>query len=272
MGQGGILAARPVGEKIYLRKEFHMVPPVLDERAVVKKGYTLLPQEGLCESPLPNYQEASVKILAAPVIGADFAESLINFRPGGKTVKPIQDGLEYFIYGLSGKVRLDVKSERRPVGPGDFAYLPPNLPFSVLNESKEIASILLLKRPYLPFEKESPSSVFGSEASTSGEIYMGLEGVVLKKLIPPDPAFDMAMNIFTFQPGTALPVIETHIMQHGVFMLQGQGLYYLGDRWYQVKAGDFIWMGNFTPQSFYCTGRIPAQYIYYKDINRDVTF
>ena len=249
-----------------------MIGSVLEERAVVKRGYTILPSVGFCESPLPNYKEASVKILAAPVIGADFAEYLIDFRPGGKTVKPIQDGLEYFIYGLRGKVRLDVTSEPRPVGPGDFAYLPPNVAFSILNESKEVASVLLLKRPYIPFEKESPPFVFGDEASIAGDIYMGLEGVILKKLIPADPAFDMAMNIFTFQPGTALPVIETHIMQHGVYMLQGQGVYYLGERWYQVKEGDFIWMGNFTPQSFYCTGRIPARYIYYKDINRDVTF
>jgi len=249
-----------------------MVAPVLDERAVVKRGYTLMPQEGLCESPLPNYQEASVKILAAPMIGADFAEYLIDFRAGGKTVKPIQDGLEYFLFGLNGRVRLDVKSEHRSVGPGDFAYLPPHHAFSILNESKEIATVILLKRPYLPFEKESPSFVFGNEASIAGDVYMGLEGVILKKLIPADPAFDIAMNIFTFHPGTSLPVIETHIMQHGVFMLQGQGLYYLGDRWYQVKGGDFIWMGNFTPQSFYCTGNIPARYIYYKDINRDVTF
>jgi (S)-ureidoglycine aminohydrolase len=99
-----------------------------------------------------------------------------------------------------------------------------------------------------------------------------LEGVILKKLLSPEPAFDIAMNIFTFQPGTSLPVIETHIMQHGVYMLQGQGLYYLGDRWYQVKAGDFIWMGSFTTQSFYCTGYSPARYIYYKDINREVIF
>ena len=249
-----------------------MVDAVLEERAVVKRGYTILPSVGLCESPLPNYHEASVKILAAPVIGADFAEYLIDFRPGGKTVKAIQDGLEYFVFGLSGKVRLEAKTGHYPMGPGDFAYLPPNLAFSILNESKEIASLLLLKRPYIPFEKETPSLTVGNEASISGDIYMGLEGVVLKKLIPADPAFDIAMNIFTFQPGTSLPVIETHIMQHGVYMLQGQGLYYLGDRWYQVKGGDFIWMGNFTPQSFYCTGNLPARYIYYKDINRDVMF
>ena len=248
------------------------MPPVLDERAVVKRGYTLLPAEGLCESPLPNYREASVKIVTAPVIGADFTEYLIDFRPGGKTVKPIKEGLEYFLFGLSGKMRLDIEKDRQALGTGDFAYIPPNASFLISNESGETSSLILLKRPYRPFEKETPFFLLKNEATIAGEVYMGLEGVILQKLLPGDPAFDIAMNIFTFQPGTSLPVIETHIMQHGVYMLQGQGLYYLGDRWYQVKGGDFIWMGNFTPQSFYCTGRIPARYIYYKDINRDVTF
>jgi (S)-ureidoglycine aminohydrolase len=249
-----------------------MVEPILEQRAIVKRGYTILPSVGLCESPLPNYREASVKILAAPVIGADFAEYLIDFRPGARTVKPIKDGLEYFVFGLSGKARLDIEKDRYGMGKGDFAYIPSNSSFSVSNESGETSSLILLKRPYISYEKETPSFLIGNETSIPGEIYMGLEGVILQKLLPSAPAIDIAMNIFTFQPGTSLPVIETHIMQHGVYMLQGQGLYYLGDRWYQVKAGDFIWMGNFTPQSFYCTGPFSARYIYYKDINRDVIF
>ncbi len=248
------------------------VEQVLEERAVVHSGYTILPPAGHCESPLPNYKQASVKILAAPVIGADFVEYLIDFQPGGGTVKPIEESLEYFLFGLGGNIRLRADSDRYELDKGDFAYLPPNFSFSIYNDSKEVASLLLLKRPYIPFEKEFPEFFLKNEASVQGNIYMGLERVILKKLLPEHPVFDMAMNIFTYQPGSSLPQVETHIMQHGVYMLQGQGLYYLGNCWYQVRSGDFIWMGNFTPQSFYCTGNEEARYIYYKDINRDVTF
>jgi (S)-ureidoglycine aminohydrolase len=78
------------------------------------------------------------------------------------------------------------------------------------------------------------------------------------------------MNIFTFAPGCSLPVVETHVMEHGLYFLQGKGVYYLDDTWMEVEAGDFIWMGPYVPQSFYATGPTPAKYIYYKNVNRDV--
>ena len=83
-------------------------------------------------------------------------------------------------------------------------------------------------------------------------------------------AHDLAMNIFTFPPGYSLPMTETHIMEHGLYFLQGQGDYYLGDTWREVQAGDFIWMGPYCPQGFLATGSEPARYIYYKNVNRDV--
>ena len=78
------------------------------------------------------------------------------------------------------------------------------------------------------------------------------------------------MNIFTFAPGHGLPVIETHVMEHGALILEGKGLYYLGDGWMEVEKDDFIWMGPYCPQSFYATGPTPAKYIYYKNVNREI--
>jgi (S)-ureidoglycine aminohydrolase len=80
----------------------------------------------------------------------------------------------------------------------------------------------------------------------------------------------MAMNIFTFAPGHGLPVVETHVMEHGLYFLHGKGIYYLDDAWMEVDTDDFIWMGPYVPQSFYATGPVPARYIYYKNVNRDV--
>jgi len=89
-------------------------------------------------------------------------------------------------------------------------------------------------------------------------------------LLPDEPAFDLAMNLFTYQPGATLPFVETHVMEHGLVMLAGQGVYYLGHEWMEVLAGDFIWMGPYVPQSFYATGAVPSRYVYYKDVHRDV--
>ena len=81
----------------------------------------------------------------------------------------------------------------------------------------------------------------------------------------------MAMNIFTFTPGFGLPIVETHVMEHGLLFLQGKGVYLLDGEWMEVETDDFIWMGPYCPQSFYATGPEPAKYIYYKDVNREIT-
>jgi (S)-ureidoglycine aminohydrolase len=51
-------------------------------------------------------------------------------------------------------------------------------------------------------------------------------------------------------------------------MLEGGGIYRLGEHWYSVTAGDFIWMGPFCPQWFGALGKRPAKYLIYKDWNR----
>jgi (S)-ureidoglycine aminohydrolase len=52
-------------------------------------------------------------------------------------------------------------------------------------------------------------------------------------------------------------------------MVEGQGVYRLGDCWYPVQKGDAIWMASYCPQWFVAMGKSPARYLYYKDVNRD---
>ena len=70
---------------------------------------------------------------------------------------------------------------------------------------------------------------------------------------------------------TDVPVVVV-TLSSGEYSGRGEaaGVYYLGDRWHEVRAGDFIWMGPYCPQSFYATSSSPARYIYYKNVNRDV--
>ena len=41
----------------------------------------------------------------------------------------------------------------------------------------------------------------------------------------------------TYQPGAALPMVEIHVMEHGLLMLAGGGIYRLGDHWYPGDRG-----------------------------------
>jgi (S)-ureidoglycine aminohydrolase len=102
-----------------------------------------------------------------------------------------------------------------------------------------------------------------------GVPFLGDPDALLQTLLPPDRAFDLAVNVFTFRPGAALPLVEVHVMEHGLLMLAGQGVYRLADAWYPVRQGDVIWMAPFCPQWFVAMGKEPARYLYYKDVNRD---
>ena len=101
-----------------------------------------------------------------------------------------------------------------------------------------------------------------------GTPFLGDPAANLQVLLPNEPAFDMAVNIFAYQPGGHLPFVEIHIMEHGLVMLSGEGVYRLEDSWYPVRAGDAIWMGPYCAQWFVAMGKVPARYLYYKDVNR----
>jgi (S)-ureidoglycine aminohydrolase len=238
-------------------------------RARVERNWALLTPEGVAESVLPEWAGTVTKILAAPGMGAGFAQYDLAIEAGGGTQQALPENIEAFVYVLAGQVRCDINGSGHVLTTGSFAYMKPGSRFMVTADTA--ARLLWLKKRFLPFGNARPYDLVGNEQKLPGETYMGFEGLILKTLLPVDTAWDMAMNIFTFPLGASLPMIETHVMEHGLVMLQGQGLYYLGREWMEVQSGDFIWMGPYVPQSFYATGAGPARYIYYKDVHRDVT-
>jgi (S)-ureidoglycine aminohydrolase len=238
-------------------------------RARVERDWALLPPEGVAESVLPEWTSTVAKILTAPAMGAGFVQYDLTLAAGGGTKQTLPEHVESFLFVLEGSIRCDLNGSGRTLDVGGFAYMRPGSRFMVQADAH--AKLLWLKKRYVPFGNTKPHDVVGSEKSIAGETYMGFEGLILKVLLPADLTWDMAINIFTFPLGASLPVIETHVMEHGLVMLQGQGVYYLGREWMEVQAGDFIWMGPFVPQSFYATGAVPARYLYYKDVHRDVT-
>jgi (S)-ureidoglycine aminohydrolase len=242
---------------------------LVGSRVVVERNFAILPPEGIPESVLPEWTGTAARILAAPPLGARFVQYLLDLSPGGGATQELDSSLQAFFYVLAGRVRLDLNGQGHSLEPGGFAYLSPGSRFGIA-ASGGPARVLWLKKAYEPWGPAMPVDRVGDERKLAGETYMGIEGLILKTLLPVEPAYDMAMNIFTFPPGYSLPMIETHVMEHGLYFLEGQGLYYLGDAWREVRAGDFIWMGPYCPQSYYATSSEPSRYIYYKDVNRDV--
>jgi (S)-ureidoglycine aminohydrolase len=239
---------------------------LVHSRARVGPRSALLPLEGFPFSRLPGWPEAQVRILAALALGAQFAEYLIDLPAGKEGHFVPDDSHETFYFVVSGGGKINGQQNLKS---GSFGLVPPNAP-AVFRAEQTLRMIVLRKR-YEPTPGiDLFKAVHGHESQIKKEIWAANPHSLLQTLIPDEFAFDLAMNIFTFDPGFGLPVVETHVMEHGLYFLAGKGLYYLEDHWLEVQQDDFIWMGPYCPQSFYATGGEPSRYIYYKNVNRDI--
>ena len=129
--------------------------------------------------------------------------------------------------------------------------------------------MLIFQKKFEPLAGANrPGVIVGHESKVAARPFLGNADARLQVLLPDKPEFDMAVNIFTYQPGATLPFVETHVMEHGLQMLRGQGIYRLDADWHPVQAGDVIWMAPYCPQWFVAMGKTPASYIYYKNVNR----
>ena len=129
--------------------------------------------------------------------------------------------------------------------------------------------LAVIEKPYVVSGILRPPVAFvGQESAIAAQPLMGDEMLGVRALLPATLNFDCAVNTMIYQPGASLPMVEAHVMEHGLLMLAGGGIYRLGDNWYPVTAGDFIWMGPYCPQWFCAVGRTPAKYLIYKDWNR----
>ena len=235
----------------------------------MKPRYALLPLEGIPYSRLPEWPQAQVRVLAGPALGAGFAEYLVDMAAGQAGAHPADGQIEFFIYVLSGSLTLTIEGKSHALANGGYALIPPDKGFTAAAIAP--TSLLLLRKRYEPAPGVPMfSAVLGSEKNAKGQVYYDDPGALLQVLIPDETAFDIAMNIFTFEVGHSLPITETHVMEHGLYVLQGKGTYFLDDAWMEVEATDFIWMGPFCPQSYYATGPVASRYIYYKNVNREI--
>jgi|SRR5687768_2567725 len=243
---------------------------LVHSRARVRQRYALFPLDGFPPSRLPSWPDAEVRVLAAPALGARFVQYLIDLPAGKRGEFPPDQRLETFYYVLSGSGGfINGTGIERELRAGSFGLTPPDR--GVYITANEPLKVLLLQKAFEPAKGIKPfQGRYGVESDVKAEHFVNNPHTRLQTLIPDDPQYDMAMNIFTFDPGHGLPYVETHVMEHGLLVLEGKGMYYLDGEWMEVEKDDFIWMGPYCPQSFYATGPGPARYIYYKNVNREI--
>jgi (S)-ureidoglycine aminohydrolase len=220
-------------------------------RSSYQKDHLLLTPDTFIRAPLPGMSKCTALVHAAPAVGARFTQYTAEFEPGGR-LGPCT--VQRFVYVLEGELNIG--------GPGCYAYEPAEV--SAVGRARAV----VIEKEYVPAPAGRPAPLSGSEARVKPRPFADDPGLQVRVLVPEDTAFDFAVNIMTFQPGAALPSVEIHVMEHGLLMLEGGGIYRLGEKWYPVTAGDFIWMAPYCPQWFGALGKKPAKYLIYKDWNR----
>ena len=232
-------------------------------RTVVRPRYALLTPDGFVPSSIPGWESTECNILISPRLGARLNMWLSTMASGASGSVSAGEN-STFIYTLSGSVAVDANN----LEAGGYAYLPPGGEHNVTAGADD-TRLLVFEKRYEPLDAQpAPDAVFGHERDVPGEPFLGHEDARLQTLLPDRPEFDMAVNIFVYDPGATLPYVETHIMEHGMMMLKGQGVYRFDEDYHPVAAGDAIWMAPWCPQWYVSMGRETSSYIYYKDINR----
>jgi (S)-ureidoglycine aminohydrolase len=237
-------------------------------RSHVARDHALIEPASFVTTALTGWERTRSAILISPRMGARFTQYLAMMEAGG-AASPAPAGIERFVYVLEGSLTVQSpKSAQRTLDAGGFAFLPPD-DRSMLR-APAACRLNLFEKRYSPRNGTTlPTRIVGQERDVKGEPFLGDAAARLQVLLPDEPAFDLAVNIFRFDPGAALPFVEVHVMEHGLLMIAGQGVYRLSDRWYPVRSGDVIWMAPFCPQWFVAMGKEPAGYLYCKDVNRD---
>lgn len=236
-------------------------------RSVVKGNHAIIALDGYINSSVPGWINCTVNVIINEAMGANFCQTIITAKNGasleGNTVVS-----QIFFYVVNGSCKTTIEHETRLLSKGQFVYVPIQKTY-LFEEFEEGTQILTYHKIYEKLiDYKIPEIQFGDANNFSSPPYLGDSALRLQILLPDNLSFDMAINIFTYDSGGHLPFVETHIMEHGLLFLQGQGVYMIDQQWYPIKKGDCIWMAPFCQQWFTAMGKEQSVYIYYKNINR----
>ncbi|RKR83810.1 (S)-ureidoglycine aminohydrolase [Mucilaginibacter gracilis] len=236
-------------------------------RSVVKRNHAVIAPDGYINSNVPGWENCTVNVIINEQMGANLCQTLITAAKGCK-LSGLTKASQIFFYVVEGSCTVSIGSQNKVLTKGQFVYVPIGKEY-LFDGFAEGSQLLTFHKVYEYIDGyDVPDTYFGDAADIEGPIYMNDDALRIQVLLPPDLSFDMAVNIFTYQTGGNLPMVETHIMEHGLLYLQGQGIYMLDHEWYPIKKGDSIWMAPYCQQWFTAMGKEPAVYIYYKNVNR----
>lgn len=260
------------------------LPPqtqLLSDRAIFTESYAIIPKRVLTDivvSFLPFWQGMRMWVIARPLSGFSetFSQYIVEVSPQGGSDRPELDAAaEGVLFVVEGEMDLVIEGNPHHLVEGGYAYLPPGSKWTLRNNGKQLLKFHWIRKAYQFVDGLDAPEAFVTNDNEVEAIAMPNTNDVWKTTRfteQSDMRHDMHVNIVTFQPGGVIPFDETHVMEHGLYVLEGKAVYHLNGEWVEVEAGDFMWLRAFCPQSCYAGGPGPFRYLLYKDVNRHMPF
>jgi (S)-ureidoglycine aminohydrolase len=246
-------------------------------RAVFTEAYAVIPHgvmRDIVTSYLPHWQETRAWVIARPMSGFSetFSQYIMEVSPGGGSDQPEPDkGAEGVLFVVDGQASLTIEGKLHLLEPGGYAFLPPGSAWSLHNKGTAPTRFHWVRKRYEAVEGiEAPSAFVANERNEPINWMPGTDDRwgTTRFVEPTDLRHDMHVNIVTLEPGAVIPFEETHVMEHGLYVLEGKAVYRLNRDWVEVEAGDYMWLRAFCPQACYAGGPGRFRYLLYKDVNR----
>ncbi len=250
---------------------------LLTGRAMFTEAYAVIPKgvmRDIVTSVLPHWEQTLLWVLARPLTGfaETFSQYIMEVGPGGGSERPEEDErAQAVLFVMEGELTLSLDGKAHVMTPGGYAYLPPAAKWTVRNNGARPTRFHWIRKAYQPVEGIAVPGAFVVNEHDHEPVAMpGTEGKwsTTRFVDPMDVRYDMHVNIVTFEPGAVIPFAETHVMEHGLYVLEGKAVYRLNQDWVEVEAGDFMWLRAFCPQACYAGGPGRFRYLLYKDVNR----
>ena len=246
-------------------------------RAVFTEAYAVIPKgcfSDIVTSYLPGWTNTKMWLIARPMTGFSetFSQYVMEVGPGGGSDTPEPEaGAEGVIFVTEGEVWLKLNDGEHNLIAGGYAYIPPGTDWRLHNGTDHPARFHWVRKLYEPAPGVAMPEAFVTSDKAVDPIAMpDTNGTwaTTRFVDPTDLRHDMHVNIVTFQPGGVIPFEETHVMEHGLYVLEGRAVYRLNRDWVEVEAGDFMWLRAYCPQACVAAGPGPFRYLLYKDVNR----
>ena len=256
------------------------LPPQTDlttDRAVFTESYAVLPRRTMSDitaSLLPHWNGTRAWVLARPLSGfaETFSQYIVEVASDGGSDRPDADpGAEAVVFVVDGALTLTIDGVEHVLDAGGYAFLAPGARWTLHNHGPATATFHWIRKTYQQVDGiEVPESFVTREQDVAGVEMPDTNGAwkTQRFVDPTDIRHDMHVNIVSFEPGGAIPFPETHVMEHGLYILEGKAVYLLNKDWVEVQAGDFLWLRAFCPQACYAGGPSRFRYLLYKDTNR----